>query len=68
LFPSADGKTVNKMMINHEAHEGYEDKANQKNINLFHNLRALRVLRGKYAVLDVNEELKTKNEERRTNN
>ena len=45
------------MMINHE---GHEDKANQKNINYFHNLR---VLRGEYAVLDVNEELKTKNEE-----
>jgi len=46
------------MMINHE---GHEDKANQKNINYFNNLCALRVLCGEHAVLDVTEELKTKN-------
>ena len=49
------------MMINHEAHEGHEDKANQKNMNYYYNLRALRELRGEYAVLDVNEEPRTKN-------
>ena len=45
------------MMINYE---GHEDKANQKNINYFNNLR---VLCGEHAVLDVTEELKNKNEE-----
>ena len=57
-----NGKTVNKMSIHHEAHEGHEDKANQKNTNYFHKLRALRVLRGEYAVLNINKERSTGND------